>query len=124
MFFIMGITNGRKDFDFHQTMICNLCGKYGNYTVFMTYTVLSLFFIPCIKWGKRYYVQTGCCQAIYELNPEVGRAIAKGEDVEIRPEHLSLVSNSRYGSAHKHCNYCGYETEEDFEFCPKCGNRF
>ena len=44
MFFIMGITDGRKDFEFAQTMICNICGKYGRYQVFMTYTVLSLFF--------------------------------------------------------------------------------
>ena len=43
MFLIMGITDGRKDFDFTQTIICNLCGKYGRYQVFMTYTVLSLF---------------------------------------------------------------------------------
>lgn len=43
MFFILGITDGRKDFEFTQTMICNICGKYGRYQVFMTYTVLSLF---------------------------------------------------------------------------------
>lgn len=49
MFFIMGITDGRKDFDFHQMMTCGACGAYGRYQVFMTYTVLSLFFIPCIK---------------------------------------------------------------------------
>ncbi|MBP3226424.1 MAG: zinc-ribbon domain-containing protein, partial [Methanobrevibacter sp.] len=24
----------------------------------------------------------------------------------------------------KHCNNCGYETSEDFDFCPKCGMRF
>ena len=29
MFFILGITDGRKDFEFTQTMICNICGKYG-----------------------------------------------------------------------------------------------
>ena len=56
MFFILGITDGRKDFEFTQTMICNICGKYGRYQVFMTYTVLSLFFIPCFKWNKHYYV--------------------------------------------------------------------
>ena len=39
MFFIMGITDGRKVFEFVQTMICNICGKYGRYQVFMTYTV-------------------------------------------------------------------------------------
>ena len=27
MFFIMGITDGRKDFDFHQMMTCGACGE-------------------------------------------------------------------------------------------------
>ena len=92
MFFIMGITDGRKDFDFTQTIICNLCGKYGRYQVFMTYTVLSLFFIPCFKWNKHYYVQTSCCNTLYELAPEIGKAIARGQQVEIQPEHLTRVS--------------------------------
>ena len=35
MFFIMGITDGRKDFDFHQMMTCGACGAYGRYQVFM-----------------------------------------------------------------------------------------
>ncbi|MEE1218114.1 MAG: zinc-ribbon domain-containing protein, partial [Agathobacter sp.] len=24
----------------------------------------------------------------------------------------------------KHCNNCGYETDENFEYCPKCGQKF
>ena len=71
MLFIMGITNGRKDFDHNQVMTCPICGAYGSFRVFMTYTVLSLFFIPTFKWGKRYYVETTCCNSIYELDPEV-----------------------------------------------------
>lgn len=27
MFFMMGITDGRKVFDYTQTVICNICGK-------------------------------------------------------------------------------------------------
>ena len=50
MFFIMGITDGRKDFSFNQLVTCAICGKYGRFNVFMTYTVLSLFFIPTLKW--------------------------------------------------------------------------
>lgn len=49
MFFMMGITDGRKQLDFTQTVICGVCGKYGRYQVFMTYTVLSLFFIPMLQ---------------------------------------------------------------------------
>ena len=86
MFFMMGITDGRKELNYSQTEICSVCGCYGRYQVFMTYTVLSLFFIPCFKWNRHYY----------------GR--------------------SSY-TDYKRCLNCGYETTEDFVFCPKCGAR-
>ncbi len=124
MFFMMGITSGRKDLDFAQTIICKVCGKYGRYQVFMTYTVLSLFFIPCLKWNKHYYVQTSCCNALYELDPEIGKALERGEKTEILPEHLQRIQQQAYGYSMKRCSHCGYETAEDFDFCPKCGNRF
>ena len=28
MFFMMGITDGRKDFDFNQVITCDECGRY------------------------------------------------------------------------------------------------
>ena len=124
MFFMMGIMDGRKDLDYTQTIVCDICGRYGRYNVFMTYTVLSIFFIPCFKWNKHYYVQTSCCGTVYELDPEIGSAIARGENVEIREEHLSKIAQGNYSSYYKRCQCCGYETAEDFEYCPKCGNRF
>ena len=124
MFFMMGIMDGRKNFDFSQTIICDKCGKCGRYQVFMTYTVLSLFFIPCFKWNKHYYVQTSCCGTTYELDPEIGKSIARGQEIEILPENLTQVGWESYGNSNKRCGHCGYETAEDFEFCPKCGNRF
>ena len=101
MFFILGITDGRKDFEFTQTMICNICGKYGRYQVFMTYTVLSLFFIPCFKWNKHYYVQTSCCGTLYELDPKIGKQIARGEQSENR-----LREVSRWRFCHNICRRC------------------
>ncbi|MCR4960256.1 MAG: zinc ribbon domain-containing protein [Lachnospiraceae bacterium] len=121
MFFIMGITDGRKDFDVNQLIICDVCGKYGRFKVFMTYTVLSLFFIPTFKWNKKFFVQTSCCNALYELDYGIGSAIARGENVEIRPEHLTRVGYQSF--YRKRCEYCGFETDEDFAFCPRCGNR-
>jgi len=91
MFFIMGINEGRKDIDFHQMIMCNMCGTYGQFRMFMTYTVLSLFFIPCFKWNKRYYVQSSCCGTTYELSPEVGKRIARGESVEIMPNDTRQI---------------------------------
>ena len=124
MFFMMSITDGRKVFDFTQTVICDICGKYGRYQVFMTYTVLSLFFIPCFKWNKRFYVQTSCCNTLYELDPAIGKRIAKGENLEIMPDNLMKVNIPGYSNSYKKCGNCGYETNEDFEFCPKCGVKF
>ena len=124
--------------------VCSACGRYGNYTVFMTYTVLSLFFIPCFKWHKRYFVRMSCCGTIYALDPEVGKCVARGDAVEIRPEDLDgketgwtnastwqqetpPVSDidpwTNAPAAAKVCSHCGYEAAPDFEYCPKCGNK-
>ena len=122
MFFIMGISDGEKRFNFTQVMICSICGKYGRCEVFMTYTYLSLFFIPCFRWNRHYYVRMTCCNALYELDPEVGRRIARGENVEIRESDLTRVSGGgrRMG---RRCPNCGFSTEENFEYCPHCGRR-
>ena len=49
-------------------------------------------------------------------------AIAKGEKPKILPEHLQKINQGRH--SFRRCSYCGYETTEDFVYCPKCGNRF
>lgn len=123
MFFIMGISQGRKDFSYDHMFICDRCGSYGRYQVFMTYMYFSFFFIPIFKWNKAYYVQTTCCGTVYALDPEIGRRIAAGENIEILPQHLTMVQPGHRGSYRK-CSQCGYETQEDFEYCPKCGRRF
>ena len=89
MFFIMGITQGRKDLVYDQMAICEHCGAYCRYRVFMTYMCLSIFFIPCLKWSRQYYVQSTCCDTVFSLAPEVGKRIARGENVEIRPQDLT-----------------------------------
>ena len=81
MFFMMGIMDGRKDIDYNRLITCMACGRYGGIEVYMTYTVLSLFFIPVFKWNRHYYVRTTCCSAIYELDPAIGRKIERGEQV-------------------------------------------
>ena len=123
MFLMIGVNQGRKDFDYGQVIICNHCGSYGRYQVFMTYMALSIFFIPCFKWSKKYYVQSTCCHTVYELDAEIGKRIARGESIEILPQHLREMQ-SGFRSKYKQCSNCGFSTQEDFEFCPKCGRRF
>ena len=129
MFFIGGITQGTKELVYNAAaIICGRCGRYGRYQVFMTYMCLSFFFIPIFKWNRKYYVKTSCCGTVYQLNEEVGKRIAAGEDISIREEDLTLVSEGHNAPAWdvpvKRCANCGYETKENFEYCPKCGKRF
>lgn len=91
MFFIFGVMNKQKDLPFHQIITCRKCGAYSRYQVYMTYMVLSLFFIPCLKWRRKYYVSTACCHTLYRLDSAIGKRIAKGEQVEIRAEHLLAI---------------------------------
>ena len=121
MFLMIGLTQGRKDLSGDQLVICTQCGQYGRYQVFMTFTQLLLFFIPCFRWGRKYYVQMSCCGTVYELNPEIGARIARGEKVEIGTADLQIVSSGRRARMVRRCPACGYQTEEDFDFCPKCG---
>jgi len=91
----------------------------------MTYSYFSLFFIPIIKWNRHYYVQMSCCSTVCELDQEVGRRLAHGEQPDITEKDLTLVQAGRRVSGwnRKRCENCGYETEEDFEYCPKCGTK-
>lgn len=126
MFLMIGIDQRREDLEYYQQMECDVCGRYGNFNVFMTCMVLYLFFIPVFKWNRRYFVETSCCSSIYELDETKGKMIAKGESTQINDEDLKLVYTSFNdpGDHYKKCSHCGYETWEDFEYCPKCGERF
>lgn len=120
MFFIMGVSQGQKKLDFDQMIICGHCGRYGHLSVYVVYSYLSLFFIPIFKWGRRYYVKTSCCDTTVELDEELGRQIERGQVTSV-PE--SIIPNTcQYQKKHR-CGACGYETDEDFQFCPKCGGK-
>ncbi len=118
MFFMIGVNSREKELPFHQMAVCSACGAYGRYSVFMTYSVLTLFFIPCFRWNRQYFARTSCCGTVYRLDPAIGRCIERGEDVTIRPEHLQKAG-SRPGNGC--CPYCGYPAGQDFVYCPKCG---
>lgn len=123
MFFIMGIDQKTKEIEYNGNgmNICKSCGAYTRYTVFMTYMCLSIFFIPLIKWSKKYYAKTSCCESVYELSKEKGEMIKSGEDVLINDCDLTPVYEK---SRKKICKNCGFETDEDFKYCPQCSSEF
>ncbi|MCR5371636.1 MAG: zinc ribbon domain-containing protein [Clostridium sp.] len=124
MIFIGGISQGMQQLDYMKTVICGRCGAYGRYEVFMTYMYFSFFFIPLFKWNRKFFVKMSCCGAVYDLDPEKGMAILRGQQAEITEADLTLREEGQGRRYVKKCSSCGYETEEDFEFCPKCGQRF
>ena len=122
MFFIMGISQGNKELiqNAGRMNICKNCGSYTTYNVFMTYMYLSIFFIPLFKWNIKYYAQSSCCSSVFLLDNEKGKMIKNGEEVIIEDSDLTIVNE--YESI-KNCRTCGYQTSQDFDYCPKCGNK-
>lgn len=126
MIFIGGISSGTKQIEYLKTVICSHCQSYGRYQVVMTYMYFSFFFIPLLKWNKKFYIKMSCCETVYQLNDEIGKRIIRGDQADITEQDLTLiqVGHAPAYKSKKSCAACGYEAEEDFEFCPKCGKRF
>lgn len=120
MFFIAGISSKEEKIDFNQTAICPSCGSYGRYEVFMTYTHLSLFFIPIFKWNKKYFVKTSCCSSVYSIDNELARDIERGVRTTIQDSDLHPININH--TRENHCSNCGNRVDPDFEYCPKCGD--
>ena len=101
MIFIGGISQGQKIVSEGLIRLCGSCGSRGRYQVLMIYTYFSFFFIPLFKWNRRYYVKMDCCEAVYELEPEVGKAVLRGENPDFTEADLRLVKEGRYAGTWK-----------------------
>lgn len=121
MFFIGGISNGEKKLDYVQTIVCSRCGAFGRMEVYMTYMCFSLFFIPIFRWNKKYFVKSSCCNNIYTLNENIGLKISRGENISISENDLELINCNQ--QIINRCQNCGYISNDDFQFCPKCGQK-
>ena len=64
------------------------------------------------------------CNFSFSIPKDKGKAIERGEDVEITYWDLKEVNNN-YGSYYtvKRCSRCNREVENDFEYCPYCGEK-
>jgi hypothetical protein len=121
MIFIGGMSTKQEKLDFAQSILCSACSSYGNLEVFMEYTYLSVFFIPVMKWNRRYYVRSTCCGSLYSISGETGESIRRGEHVILSESDLKPVRQGQ-ASFVPRCPRCGYELEGGFSFCPNCGS--
>ena len=121
MCFIFGVSSKQKDIDFTQMLICPSCGSYGRLELFMTYSYASLFFIPIFKWNKKYYIRTSCCGSLYSISNDLGKDIERGQVNKI--DESDMIPINTNNKREKTCSNCNYTTNEDFEYCPKCGEK-
>lgn len=121
MIFISGISNREEELDYSKQVICPNCSAYGRLEGYMSFMSLSVFFIPILKWNKRYFLKSRCCSTIYEVSKDLGREMEKNLDPNIREEDLQLVQKGH--SKDKMCLNCGAKLEDNFEYCPTCGTK-
>lgn len=121
MFFVFGISSKEEEIDFTQTTICPSCSSYGRYGLFMTYTHFSLFFIPLIKWNRKYYVRTTCCKSLYRIDNDLGKDIVRGVKTTVNESDLNPIKVNY--NKDQSCPSCNYKLNSDFDYCPSCGRK-
>lgn len=117
MFFVMGVADKETLLPLDEMVVCPRCGRYGHLQVVLVCRVLSLFFIPIFRWNRRYFARLSCCNTACPLPEALGRQIERGEVTHLDPDALHFTGGAR----RRRCTACGFETESDFDFCPKCG---
>ena len=95
-----------KKLEYNQTITCQQCGHFGRYEVYVVANRFRLFFIPLFTFGKRYAVRTTCCDSLYQLTPEKGQGIAKGQTTTILEEDL-IMQERGTRVATSQCQHCG-----------------
>ena len=124
MFFMIGCNSSEKELEYHGNFICPVCGMGTGCRVIMTCMVLSLFFIPVFRWNRTYTLVTNCCHGSFRLSASAGRRIERDPDASIDPSDLEFISGASYSrNRSRVCPNCGFTTDEDYTFCPKCSMR-
>lgn len=125
MFLIMGSYPRERILPYsYNKLRVHSCGKYNKIEIIMRYYVFSIFFIPLIKFSKKYYIKFNCCNEIYELDSDIGKSIEKGENIDIDIDKFSYQDKvySDYKLV-KTCPNCNRAVDEDFIYCPYCKSK-
>ncbi len=126
MFFIgiFGIDNKIKEIKNLTSFSCKNCNISNVARLIKSNTFFHFFFIPLFKWNEEYYVICNGCNSSFSISKDKGKEIERGGDVEITYWDLKEVNNN-YGSyyAVKRCSRCNREVENNFEYCPYCGEK-
>lgn len=98
---------------------CAACGRQADFSVCRQYSYVHAFFIPLVKYGISYLATCPHCASVYELNPESGKRMLRGEPVHPSPSDLHLLKNNCV----PRCASCGAPRQQGDVFCSKCGTK-
>ncbi|MBP3916568.1 MULTISPECIES: zinc ribbon domain-containing protein [unclassified Clostridium] len=126
MFFIgiFGIDNKIKEIKILTSFSCKNCNISNGAKLIKSYNFFHFFFIPLFKWNEEYYVICNGCKSSFSISKEKGKEIERGGDVEVTYWDLKEINNN-YESYYivKRCSRCNREVEDNFEYCPYCGEK-
>lgn len=125
MFFIgiFGIENKNEEISTLNNLSCKRCNKIIDGKLIKNFDFFHFFFIPFLKWNEIYYITCESCNSVYSISKEKGKAIEKGEDVNITYWDLQEMENNyndNYSSMNM-CPICGTSLDKNFKYCPNCG---
>ena len=105
MFFIgvFGIDNKEKEIKILNNFCCKNCNESSEAKLIKTYSFFHFFFLPLFKWNEKYYVICNGCNSIFNIDKEKGKAIERGEKLEISYWDLKEVNNSYENSFSYNC---------------------
>ena len=122
MFLIMGIQEKNKVVDCTNTLPCHKCDGKQGYGIYSRYKYFHIFFLPVWTWGYTFNIKCNRCGTIYNIKRENQQKL-KDPCVELTYWDLEPMVSEQYSKTKKSCDHCGYEIDEEFEFCPKCGTQ-
>ena len=120
MFFIMG-----SDAKLQQLgpvgATCPGCGQTLTFSLCKSFCYIHLFFIPVFRYHVRYIATCPGCAAVYQVDPQAGKAAEKGQLAVLPASALTPVQGA--GGPAGACPRSGSQHPPGSAFCNRCGGK-
>ncbi len=115
MFFLFGINS--KEELVREFKLKSADGESKDtYRLFVSYSYLSVFFIPLFKWGHEFWVINSLGDE-YAIDKDKAEEVMWDEDEKIRKSDLHLMKRH----TDYICPYCGARLDRHYAYCHECG---
>lgn len=115
IFGIFGIQDRIKQIKEFSNIIC-VCGRYTRMQLAERYTYFHIFFIPVIKWNRKYFVEARCCGRVFEVPEDYKDEIMKADVPD-----LSRLKEME--APYIICPECAHKVDSNYMYCPYCGRK-